>query len=118
MKYYSINPKGQFEPVLVNLTREEADRFKDNYGFTTEIKPQPKRLLVNLETFYIFKAQIATQMIDLGGSFVRALGEALLHADVMDSQRIYSTFHEYVANYYINYLNAKEHANKNQTENA
>lgn len=41
------------------------------------------------------KIAVATTMKRYGGSFVAALGEALLHADYINTMKIKQTFHNY-----------------------
>lgn len=43
--------------------------------------------------------QIASAMIRKGGSFVKALGEALLRADDRNTQRILEAFPDYIETY-------------------
>lgn len=45
------------------------------------------------------KLKVIGAMKSRGGSFVRALGDAWLHADADNSQRIETAFPEYIATY-------------------
>jgi len=42
---------------------------------------------------------VASNMINWGGSFVRTLGEALIHADSINQQKIKDAFAEYWEQY-------------------
>lgn len=45
------------------------------------------------------KAKVANAMLKYGGSFVKALGEALLHADPANTLKIKKAFSEYWQKY-------------------
>ena len=42
---------------------------------------------------------VAKMMVKYGGSFVRYLGEALIHADANNTKRIKEAFHDYWQHY-------------------
>ena len=46
------------------------------------------------------KIIVADNMVSYGGSFVKALGEALLHADPINTRKIKETFPEYWDRYF------------------
>ena len=48
------------------------------------------------------RVDVAENMIKYGGSFVKALGEALIHADLNNIKRIKATWPEYW-NQYLNF---------------
>lgn len=47
------------------------------------------------------KQKVARSMIRCGGSFVSALGNALLHADLINTQKIKNAFGEYWKQYQL-----------------
>lgn len=53
------------------------------------------------ETDWYEKQVVAEAMIKYGGSFVRCLGHALIHADLNNTKKIKETFREYWGEYYV-----------------